>query len=209
MKAIIGKKIGMTHLFAEDGKQVPVTVLEVADVKVAKHLKDGEAVSHVEISKGQSKKANKADTGNYKDLGYVPSFKFIFKQGTEQASELSIGSEISADIFAVGDLVDVIANSKGKGFQGGVKRWGFHGGPKTHGQSDRHRAPGSIGSGTTLGRVFKNTKMAGHMGAKRKTVQNLKIVAVDSQEKLLAVSGAVPGANGSYVVIKTAVKSRS
>ncbi|MCA9379018.1 50S ribosomal protein L3 [Candidatus Dojkabacteria bacterium] len=209
MKAIIGKKIGMTHLFAEDGGQVPVTVLEVADVKVAKHLKDGEAVSHIEISKGQAGKANKADTGNYKELGYVPSFKFIFKPSTEQSTELTVGSVIAADIFAVGDLVDVIADSKGKGFQGGVKRWGFHGGPKTHGQSDRHRAPGSIGSGTTLGRVFKNTKMAGHMGAKRKTVQNLKVVAVDVQENLLAVSGAVPGANGSYVVIKSAVKARA
>lgn len=208
MKAIIGKKIGMTHLFSEDGKQVPVTVLEVSEVKVAKHLNRGDQTTHVEIAKDKSKHSNKADTGNYQQLGYVPNFKFIFKPSTEQVTELTIGSEIAADIFAVGDTVDVISDSKGKGFQGGVKRWGFHGGPKTHGQSDRNRAPGSIGSGTTLGRVFKGTKMGGHMGAKRKTVQNLKVVAVDVQDKLLAVSGAIPGANGSYVIVKSAVKAK-
>lgn len=210
MKALIAKKIGMTHIFTEEGTQVPVTVLDVSDVKVVKKLMNGETATHLEIGAGNSKKANKAEQGNYKAAGFVPSVKFMVKLGrnTEDLQSKEIGTEIGADIFAVGDRIDIIGTSKGKGFQGVVKRWGFHGGPATHGQSDRHRAPGSIGSGTTLGRVFKGQKMAGHMGDEQKTISNLVVAGVDAEKKLIWVSGSIPGKNGNYVVIKSAVKQK-
>lgn len=210
MKALIAKKIGMTHIFTQEGIQVPVTVLDVSEVKVVKKLMKGDVATHVEIGAGNSKKANQADKGNYKTVGTVPSVKFMIKLGknTEELQAKEIGTEIGADIFAVGDRIDIIGTSKGKGFQGVVKRYGFKGGPATHGQSDRHRAPGSIGSGTTLGRVFKGTKMGGHMGDEQKTISNLTVAGVDAEKRLIWVAGSIPGKNGNYVVIKSAVKQK-
>lgn len=200
----------MTQIFQEDGTSVPVTVLDVSNVQVSKHLGKAEKASHIEIGKDTATKSTKADQGNYKQLGFVPSYTFRIKVDGELNPEtMSIGTKVGADIFAVGDMVDATSINKGKGFQGGVKRWGFKGGSKTHGQSDRWRGPGSIGSGTTLGRVFKGTRMAGHMGAVQQTVRNLQVVDIVPEENLLMVSGAVPGTKGTYVVIKQAVKHNS
>lgn len=197
----------MTQIFAENGDSYPVTLIDVSSVKVSKHLKSGEKVSHIEIGKDQAKSANKADTNNYKVLGFMPKFKQTIKlNDTEVAPE--VGTDVSANLFALGDKVDVSGVNKGKGFQGGMRRWGFHGGSATHGQSDKPRSPGSIASGTTLGRIFKGQRMAGHTGTRNFTVQNLKVVDVDTENNLIAVAGSVPGAAGSYVIIKESVKAR-
>jgi large subunit ribosomal protein L3 len=204
MKAILGKKIGMTQVFADDGRKHTVTVISVADVVVSKHLraKGSDQVSHVEIGIGNKKKADKASTGNYKEVGKVPSFKVAIKNNSE--SEVpAVGTVIGANIFAIGDKVNAIGTTKGKGFQGVVKRHNFRGGPNTHGgPTGKMRGPGSIGAGTTPGNVIKGKKMGGHMGDIRKTIQNLKIIDVNQEENLIAVSGSIPGANGTYILIK-------
>lgn len=192
----------MTHIYDEQGTQVPVTVFDVSGVKVTKQLKSNDQVTHLEIGKDAQKKTNKADAGNYKELGFVPAYKSMIKVAGE-SNDMNVGTELSANIFAIGDKVKVTATNKGKGFQGVVKRWGFHGGPKTHGQSDRWRAPGSIGSGTTLGRVFKGTKMGGHMGNVQQSIRNLKIVGVDEEKNLILIGGSVPGKTGSYALISS------
>ncbi len=204
---ILGKKVGMTQIFADNGDSIPVTVIDVSAVKVSKHFKAQDKVSHVEIGKDQVKAANKADTNNYKTLGFTPKFKQMIKL-SENETPLEIGTEVSANLFALGDKVDVTGTNKGRGFQGGMVRWGFHGGSATHGQSDKPRSPGSISSGTTLGRIFKGQKMGGHVGTKRFTVQNLKVVDVDMDNNVIAVEGAVPGNIGGYVIIKESVKSK-
>ena len=192
----------MTQTFdKETGEMTPVTVIDISGNVVSKHLKDGESVTHIEIGVDKKKNPRAVDLGNYKDLKFVPQFRKVFKlkQGDET---LDVASELKADIFTEGDLVDVAGVSKGKGFQGVMKRWNFKGGKRTHGQSDRERAPGSIGSGTTVGRVVKGKKMAGRMGRENVTIKQLKVVEVDSANEIVAVSGAIPGFNGSYVVIK-------
>ncbi len=208
MKAIVGKKIGMTQVFTEDGKKHAVTVLDVSDVVVSKHLKNQDSITHVEIGMGRRRKPTKADQGNYKQLSYVPQFKVVLKaKENDEAPE--VGTIIGANVFEIGEKVDVSGVTKGKGFQGVMKRWGFHGGPKTHGgPTGKMRAGGSIGSGTTPGNVVKGKKMPGHMGNANKTIQNLKIVQVDEENSLIAVAGAIPGANGSYLVVTKAIKSK-
>lgn len=204
MKAIIGKKIGMTQIFTESGKAVPVTVLDVSNNVYSNKIKVAEDKHKVEISKDKKKNPSKAELGIYKALKFVPRHKVTLDIPNDY--EVKLGDEIKADTFSVGDRVDVTAVSKGKGFQGVVKRWGFKGGPKTHGQSDRERAPGSIGSGTTPGRVIKGMKMAGRMGREKKTVQNLTVESIDLESGLMAVSGPIPGNRDSYVLIKQAIK---
>jgi large subunit ribosomal protein L3 len=207
MKTLIGKKIGMTQVYAEDGTKTAVTVVDVSEVVVSKHLqaKPGEAVTHVEIGKGARKKPIKADAGNYKATGKVPYFKRAIKLNGDEITE--IGTVLGANIFEVGEKVDVIGTTKGKGFQGAMKRHGFHGGPRTHGgPTGKMRAPGSIAPGTTPGRIYKGKKMPGHMGDVKKTVQNLKVVKVDQENNLIAIAGAIPGANGTYVLITKAVR---
>lgn len=202
MKALIGKKIGMSQIFEENGVVVPVTILDVTENFVAKTLKSGETVSHIEISKDRKvKNTNKADQGNYKVLNFVPKFKKVLKNDN---SELIEGAELKADVFAKNDVVKVTGITKGKGYRSAVQKWGFAGGPKTHGASDRERAPGSLGTRTIPGRVFKGKKMAGHVGTLQRTVSNLKIAYVDAEQGIVAVRGAVPGAKNSYVLIKAA-----
>lgn len=203
-KLILGKKIGMTQSFDEkSGATTPVTVLDISGTVISKILKDSEGkATHVEFGKDEKKKANKADMGNYKKIKFVPKYKYTLKLEESLAEGVDVGTEVKADTFESGDIIDVIGTTKGKGFAGVMKRWNFRGGKRTHGQSDRDRAPGSIGSGTTPGRVYKGKKMAGHMGNERQTVKNLRIVDIDTENGLLTVSGAVPGFNGSYVVIK-------
>lgn len=203
MKVLIGTKVGMTQSYNQDtAKATPVTVLDVSENVISKLIKDAEGkVTHVEFGKGKVKNANKADEGNYKTLKFVPRFKTVEKIKGE-TSELEEGKEVNPDVFTSGDEIDVEGITKGKGFSGVMKRWNFKGGKRTHGQSDRDRAPGSIGSGTTPGRVYKGKKMAGHMGNEKQTVKRLRIVDVDVENKLISVSGSVPGPNGSNVIIR-------
>ncbi len=201
MKAIIAQKREMTQVFNEDGLVVPVTIVDVNDVYVVgkKELtKDGYQATV--LGKGKKKNANKPELGKFKKLGFVPNF---LKELRDFDTESEENSKVDASLFKSGDKISVTGVSKGKGFQGVMKRWNFRGGPKTHGQSDRWRAPGSIGSGTTPGRVYKGKKMAGRLGADQVTVKNLKIVMVDEKNGLIAIKGALPGNKGSYLIIRT------
>ncbi|BCX14282.1 MAG: 50S ribosomal protein L3 [Candidatus Dojkabacteria bacterium] len=199
MKALIGKKIGMTQVFKDDGSMIPVTLLEVTENYVSKILKNGDQVTHVEIGKDRQKKPRKVDLGNYKKLGFVPKFKVAVKVHDSEGVEE--GAQLKASVFNVGDVVKVTGKSKGKGFTGVMKRWNFKGGKRTHGQSDRERAPGSIGSGTTPGRVLKGKKMAGRSGFEQVTLSGVVIESVVDDSGIIAVRGPVPGFNGSYVLI--------
>ncbi len=176
----------------EEGRAIPVTIIDVKDCVVSFRDKD-----LVEIGL-EKKKGNRAELGRYKKLGFVPRYTRSFRQ---QESELKVGDKVESATFSAGDIVCIKAKSKGKGFAGVVKRWGFAGGPRTHGQSDRLRAPGSIGAGTTPGRVLKGKKMAGRMGSDNLMIKNKKIV--DVVENYLLVSGPVPGNNGDPVLIFT------
>ncbi|PKN02552.1 50S ribosomal protein L3 [Candidatus Dojkabacteria bacterium HGW-Dojkabacteria-1] len=191
MKAILGIKKGMTRVF--DGeKSTPVTVVDVSGCKISK-LGNGE----IELGLGQKKKSTKSLLGQYKDLGFVPMYKKVFK--AEVGEDMKVGNDIAPEIFTKGDIITLTGVSKGKGFAGVVKRWGFKGGPRTHGQSDRLRAPGSIGAGADPGRVWKGTRMGGRMGSDNITIKNKRIV--DIKENYILVSGPVPGSNGDLVAI--------
>lgn len=191
----------MTQIFDEDGRVVPVTLLDVSDVfVVSQKTMETDGYVALLIGKGKKKNANKPEVGKYKKLGFVPNYVREIRGLTSEAKE---GEKVQASLFNEGDVVTVTGISKGKGFQGVMKRWNFHGGPKTHGQSDRWRAPGSIGSGTTPGRVYKGKKMAGRMGGEQVTVDNLKIVLIDEENGILGIKGAVPGNKGSYLIIRT------
>ncbi|OGE10262.1 50S ribosomal protein L3 [Candidatus Curtissbacteria bacterium RIFCSPLOWO2_01_FULL_42_26] len=210
IKTILGTKKEMSSAYDKFGRQMPVTYI-VADTNVVVGLKDDRVI----LGFGKKKKAKKTENIFVKAIGYSPRFiKEItqsehFPQTPEQVSQqnsgkIKIGDKINVSIFAAGDLVKVTGITRGKGFAGSVKRWGFAGGPKTHGQSDRHRAPGSIGAGTTPGRVYKGKKMAGHMGNTQLTVTNLEVIEVDLNKNLILIKGSVPGAkNGVLIVEKT------
>ncbi len=206
-KTILAKKVGMTRIYNEDGKSVPVTVLDVSNNVISKHLKSSKEgkITHIELGKDSQKKSNKADLGNYKELKKVPRFKVVIKLA-ENEEPIAINTEVKASSFEVGEMVEAIAYTKGKGFQGVVKRWGFSGGPRTHGASDRERAPGSIGARMTPGRVIKGMKMGGHMGNVQSTIKGLKVVSVMDEDGLIAVSGSVQGAKGSFLIIRSAKK---
>ncbi|MCI9184245.1 MAG: 50S ribosomal protein L3 [Lachnospiraceae bacterium] len=207
-KAILATKVGMTQIFNDDGVLVPVTVLQagpcvVTQVKTLEN--DGYKAVQVGFVDKREKLVNKPVKGHFDKAGatykrYVREFRF------DNAEEYSVKDEIKADIFAAGDKVDATAVSKGKGFQGAIKRHGQHRGPMTHG-SKFHRHQGSNGSATTPGRVFKGKGMPGHMGSKQVTVQNLEIVRVDAENNLLLVKGAVPGPRKSLVTLKETVKA--
>ena len=198
---LLGKKLGMTQLYKE-GNEVVVTAIEAGPcfvVQVKTEEKDG--YNAVQLGFGDTKRLNSPQKGHQKDVG---QFKYLREFSLDKGDAVEKGSKVDVDIFKTGDLIDVTGVSKGKGFAGGVKRYHFKGGPKTHGQSDRHRAPGSIGSGSTPGRVIKGLRMAGHMGNERVTVKNLQVVDVDLENHLLLVKGAVPGFNKGLVMIKKA-----
>ena len=207
-KAILATKVGMTQIFNEDGVLIPVTVLQagpcvVTQVKTEEN--DGYKAVQVGFADKREKLVNKPVKGMFDKAGvsykrYIREFRF------ENAEEYSVKDEIKADIFAAGDKVDATAISKGKGYQGAIKRYGQHRGPMTHG-SKFHRHQGSNGSATTPGRVFKGKGMPGHMGSVRVTVQNLEVVRVDAENNLLLVKGSVPGPRKSLVTIKEAVKA--
>ena len=203
---IIGKKLGMTQLFMEDGRVLPVTAIQAGPctiVQVKTRERDG--YKAVQLGFGDKRKINNPEKGHFKGLG---SFRLLREFRVTEGEEFEVGQTRDVSIFAAGDRVDVTGRSRGMGFAGGVKRHHFRGGPKTHGQSDRHRAPGSIGAGTTPGRVLKGRRMAGHMGNERVTTQNLQVVSVEAEKDLLLIKGAVPGPKNGFVVIQHAVKGQ-
>lgn len=192
----------MSQLFDETtGKVVPVTLVDVSDNVISTTLNLKEQVTHIEIGKGSKKKTLKPELGKYKALGFVPKFKKVIKT-SELNGTSEVGTKISADTFVVGDKVKVTSVSKGKGFAGVMKRWNFKGGKRTHGQSDRERAPGSIGNRTIPGRVFKGKKMSGHMGHEQVTIKNAVIQNVSSENSIISIKGAIPGPKGTLVVLK-------
>ena len=205
---LIGRKRGMTRVFTEDGVATPVTVIEVEPNRVSQ-LKtvDSDGYNAIQLTVGERKasRVSKAEAGHFAKAQAPAGHKVVEFRVDEAALEL--GAEIKVDIFEEGQKIDVSGMSKGKGFAGVVKRYGFGGGDATHGNSLSHRAPGSIGQCQTPGRVFKGKKMAGHMGDKKRTQQNLSVVRVDVERNLLLVKGSVPGATGSDVIIRPAVKA--
>ena len=218
MKGIIGKKVGMTQIFTAKGEIVPVTVIEAGPcwvTQVKTDRRDGYRSVQLGFAEVDPKKADrkltKAERGHLKGAKDKPKdlpFVRHLREFRTEGAAYEVGQKLDASLFAAGEIVDVTGQSKGKGFAGGVKRHHFRGGPVTHGQSDRTRAPGSVGSGTTPGRVFKGLRMAGHLGDEQVTVQNLEIVQVDPERNLLLVRGAVPGAKNGLLLIKQAVKGR-
>jgi large subunit ribosomal protein L3 len=201
IQGLIGRKIGMTQLFQDNG-EVVVTAIEAGPcfvIQVKNEAKDG--YNAVQLGFGEAKLLNSPKKGHLKEIG---QFKHLREFSVEDISSVQVGQKVDVDMFKPGDLLDVTGISKGKGFAGVVKRHHFAGGPKTHGQSDRHRAPGSIGATTSPGRVLKGTRMAGHMGDRRVTERNLKVLDVDSARHLLLVKGAVPGSKKGLLLIKKA-----
>jgi large subunit ribosomal protein L3 len=207
IQGLIGKKLGMSQIFDDSGLAHPVTVLEVGPCVVTQiKTQERDGYSALQLGFELDKRLNRPERGHRRESGFMS--RTLREVDVDDASQYEVGQVVKADAFAEGDLVDVIGTSKGRGFQGGVKRHGFRGGPRTHGQSDRLRAPGSIGSSATPGRVFKGMRMAGRMGNDRVTVQNLKVLRVDSERNLLLVKGSVPGANDGLVIVQRAIKSR-
>ena len=207
-KAIIGRKIGMTQIFDENGKVIPVTVVEAGPCAVLQKKteeKDGYNAIQVGFEDIREKLANKPKKGHFAKAGV--SLKRIVREfRLENIDEYEVGTEIKADVFAAGDKVDVTGVSKGKGFQGTIKRWNFHRGPMAHG-SKYHRAVGSMGAASDPSRTFKNKKMPGHMGNKKSTILNIEVVKVMADKNVLLIKGGIPGPNKGFVVIRNTVKA--
>ncbi|RUO20038.1 50S ribosomal protein L3 [Aliidiomarina iranensis] len=208
---LVGRKVGMTRIFQEDGASVPVTVIEVLANRVTQvKTLDTDGYQALQVTTG-SKKTNRVTkpmAGHFAKAG-VEAGRGLweFRLNENEGAEFAVGSELTVDIFADTKLVDVTGTSKGKGFAGTVKRWNFSMQDATHGNSLSHRAPGSIGQNQSPGKVFKGKKMAGQMGNKQITVQSLEVVRVDAERNLILVKGAVPGASGGNVIVKPAVKA--
>jgi len=208
MEGILGKKVGMTQVFGDHGAMIPVTVLEVGPCLVVQRKTAGsdgyEAVQLGLVEKRTPRNVTKPMQGHFKKAGVAPTRR-VAEFKIEAGEEWKAGDEVKASIFAAGEFVDVVSTSKGKGFQGVVKRHGFRGGRATHG-SMFHRAPGSIGASSFPSRVYPGMRAAGRMGGGRVTAKNLKVVSVDADKNVILVSGSVPGATGTYVAIKRAKK---
>jgi len=206
-EGLIGKKIGMTQIFDEAGVALPVTVIEAGPcyvTQVRTHEVDGYSAVQLGFSEVHPKRLTGGQRGHLK-ANDLPPLRFL-REFRIKNPEVTVGDKVTVENFELGERVDITGTTKGKGFQGGMKRHGFGGGPKTHGQSDRGRAPGSAGAGSTPGRVFKGKRMPGQMGNVRVTSQGLKVVLVDTERNLIGVMGSVPGAKGGLVVIKGARK---
>ncbi|KKC97945.1 50S ribosomal protein L3 [Photobacterium sp. WH77] len=209
MIGLIGRKVGMTRIFTEDGASIPVTVVEVENNRVTQVKSvDTDGYNAIQVTAGAKKasRVNKAEAGHFAKAG-VEAGRGLWEFRLDNGEEFAVGAELNVELFNEIKKVDVTGTSKGKGFQGAVKRWNFRTQDMSHGNSLSHRAPGSIGQCQTPGRVFKGKKMAGHMGAERVTTQNLEIVRVDAERNLLLIKGAVPGATGGNVIVKPAVKA--
>ena len=206
---LLGRKVGMTRIYGEDGGSTPVTVLEIAANRVSQvKTAETDGYNAIQLSVGEKKssRVSKSEAGHFGKAG-VPAGTFVRESRVDDASTYELGAELSVSMFEVGQKVDVTGISKGKGFAGVLKRYHFAGQDRTHGNSLSHRAPGSIGQNQSPGRVFPGKKMAGHLGAVRKTAQNLEVVRVDAERNLLLVKGAVPGANNGDVIVKLSVKA--
>ena len=210
LKGLIGKKIGMTQIFDENGAAIPVTVIEAGTCYVTQvRTVESDGYSAVQLGFGEvkPKRLTGGQLGHLKRNNLnIPPLKFL-REFRVKNPEVVEGDKVSVEVFVQGDHVDIVGTTKGRGFQGAVKRHGFAGGPKTHGQSDRHRAPGSRGAGTTPGRTYKGARGPGHMGNDRVTSQNLKVVLLDAERNLIGVRGSVPGPRGGLVLIKEARKN--
>ncbi len=199
-EGILGRKLGMTQYFNREGEARPATVIEAGPclvIQVKTLEKDG--YQAVQVGFGQAKRLNSPEKGHLKKLG---EFRYLREFRVDDASQYTVGQRLGAELFEAGDLVNVTGVSKGRGFAGGVRRYGFRGGPRTHGQSDRLRAPGSIGSGSTPGRVLKGLKMAGHMGDARVTARNLRVLESNPATGTLVLEGSVPGARNGLLAVK-------
>jgi len=205
---LVGRKSGMTRIFTEEGVSVPVTVLEVSPNRITQvKTGDVDGYSAVQVTAGERKasRVSKAEAGHFAKAG-VEAGRGLWEFRVDSVEDYQVGGELNVGLFEAGQKVDVTGQSKGKGFQGGIKRWNFSGLDNTHGNSLSHRSNGSIGQCQTPGRVFKGKKMSGHMGAEQVTVQTLEVVRVDAERNLLLIKGAVPGAPGGDVIVRPAVK---
>jgi large subunit ribosomal protein L3 len=209
IKGVLGTKLGMTQVFADDGRIVPVTVVAAGPcVVTAVRTPDADGYSAVQLGFGEidPRKVTKPVAGHFAKAGVTPR-RYLVEVRTDDAASYTLGQEVTADTFAAGELIDVTATSKGKGFAGVVKRHGFKGLSSSHGTKRKHRAPGSIGGCAYPGRVFKGVRMAGRMGGERTTTANLTLHGVDADRGLLLIKGSVPGAAGSLVLVRNAAKS--
>lgn len=209
VNGLVGRKCGMTRIFTEDGVSIPVTVVEVEPNRVTqiKSLEnDGYAAVQVTVGVRRSSRVTKAAAGHFAKAN-VGAGRGLWELALNGTDAPAVGSELTVAAFADGQMVDVTGQSRGKGFQGVIKRWNFSMQDATHGNSLSHRAPGSIGQNQSPGRVFKGKKMAGHMGDEQVTVQNLQVVRVDAERNLLLIRGAIPGAPGGDVLVRPAVKA--
>jgi large subunit ribosomal protein L3 len=212
MKGMIGKKVGMTQVFDEQGNVIPVTVIQAGPCYVTQvRNSERDGYTAVQLGYGETKPARltKGQLGHLQKQ-QLPALRYLreFRLVSDNAVDVEEGAEIKVDVFERGERVDVIGQSKGRGFQGGIKRHGFNRQPKTHGASDRTRAPGSVGMRATPGKTLKGQRMAGHMGDERVTSLNLEVVIVDPEKNLLAVRGSIPGAQGGIVMIRPSVKAK-
>ncbi|MFC2001364.1 50S ribosomal protein L3 [Chloroflexota bacterium] len=206
IQGIIGKKLGMTQIFRENGTSEAVTAIEAGPCAVVQvKTKNKEGYNAAQFGFGEAKRLKSPQRGHIKELG---QFKYLREFRLDETKDIEVGQKVDVSLFQVGDLVDITGLSKGKGFAGVVKRHHFAGGPKTHGQSDRHRAAGSIGASASPGRVFKGMRMAGHMGNKQVTVCNLEVFETNPERNLLLVKGAVPGGKNGLLIIRKSVRSK-
>ena len=209
-KAILGKKIGMTQVFTEDGQLIPVSVIQAGPCQVVQKKTeevDGYTAVQVGYEDKKERRANKPEKGHFQKAN-VPVKKYLKEFKLDNAAELNVGDELTVEQFADGDVLDVTGTSKGHGFAGTIKRWETHRGPMTHG-SHYHRGPGSLGACSDPSRVFKGKKMPGHYGVVKVTIQNLDLVKIDKERNLLLVKGSIPGPKGGLVVVRNAVKANA
>jgi large subunit ribosomal protein L3 len=200
IRGILGRKLGMTRTFDERGEEVALTLIQAGPCWVTQlRTPERDGYTAVQLGFEETRRLNRPEAGHLKNL---PKLRHLREVPADSLEGVQVGMRVDAGLLQPGDRVDVTGTSKGRGFAGVVKRHHFGGGPKTHGQSDRHRAPGSIGSGTTPGRVLKGTRMAGRMGGERVTVKNLRVLQVDPERNLIAVAGAVPGARNGLLIIR-------
>ena len=210
-RAVVGRKVGMTQVWDDDNRVVPVTVLHVEPMRVVQIKtveRDGYNALQVTFGSKEARKLNSPDRGHFEKAGVAPGVR-VLELRVDDVDDYTVGQEITVDTLADGDLVDVTAISKGKGFAGTMKRHNFSGQRASHGAHRVHRAPGSIGACATPARVFKGTRMAGRMGNEKVTTLNLRVVATDAEKNLLLVRGAVPGPKGGMVVVRDAVKANA
>jgi large subunit ribosomal protein L3 len=207
-KGILGRKLGMTQIFDESSRAIPVTAIEAGPCRIAQVRtpeRDGYSAIQLAFGEIRENKLQKGRLGHLQKSGLDP-VRHLVELRIADASQWEVGQELKADVFEAGETADVIGTSKGKGFAGVMKRHGFHGAPASHGTERKHRTPGSIGAGTTPHHVFKGQKMAGRMGGERVTVLNLEVVRVDVEHNLILVRGAIPGPDGGLVIIRSAVR---